>query len=97
MSGKVSAEERMTWPLSKVVTEIKKSIRTDYGGASGYSEQVNRIVSRIRKYPECNGLGEQELHIIAKVVHRENSNLRNGIAQRVKNHTDEIERRFGGY
>ena len=93
---KANAKIRASWSLSKVVTEVKKSIRTDYGGASSEAEKVSRVAGRISGYPEALGFSHAQLMNIAAIVIKEQHLLRDGIAKRVANHTDELERRVLG-
>jgi len=98
-------EERSTWSNSKVIHQLKMSIRTDFGGKKTEAEKKQVVLDRVQAFVEkeeaCTNLIEKlatfnsdELDTLARIIMAQCTHTRDGIAKRVKNHLDELERRL---
>lgn len=95
-------EDRAKWPLAKIILYIKMSIRSDFGGAKKDDINAKREVAlkraaeficghpKAEAFPDLTG---DAAEVFADCILNAYDELQAGIAKRVKNHTDELERR----
>jgi len=100
----VSPEVRRTWSLSKLVTELRKFIRSDYGGASTPQDKALIAFGRflkdakdIKADDRFSQLSQQDQIIFGNILLKYDEVLINGIRKRCNNCLDDLEDRVNGF
>lgn len=84
--------ERKKWSYTKLIQNIRMSIRFDYGG----KDPIKIISNRIRESLKLNGykIDENIIKVLAEDQFIANRNVQQGIQERVSRNLDEIYRRL---